>query len=122
MGLSLLSYVYTVYVFLTAQFLLQLFEPSEILELELWGLRRFAAGPGNWIQPVEIWNLHTHLGARFRFPSIRVAHLAAKMRVTKFENHHSPTRGISSPSCFPTKTKSCWTGQLGSQMPLSSTF
>lgn len=55
--------------------------PQRAKEDELWALRRFASGPGNWWQKNDLFLLREVYGMPFDFPSLEILALSAKLRI-----------------------------------------
>ena len=61
MGLQLCTRAYNTYAASVLQFVSQFSRiPEAVIKLETYALRRFASGPGNWIQQRELFHLRSH--------------------------------------------------------------
>ena len=86
LGMQLNSRVYRTFCLSLFSFLWQLEEPPpHVQKAEVWALRRFAPGPGNWIRPLDLRHLKHRFGHPFDFPSFLHLNLAAKVRVLHYE-------------------------------------
>ena len=59
--------------------------PDGVLAAESTALRKFTPGPGNWIQPVDLYNMNVLFGFPVAFPSLKVSAIASKLRVLAYE-------------------------------------
>ena len=66
--------------------------PEDIYKKEHAALRKFNAGPGNWVVAADLFNLKENYGFPMSYPSLRVISLAAKLRVMEFEVTDSARR------------------------------
>ena len=57
------------------------------LEAEKHALARFAAGPGNWAVPADLFHLELSYGLPFRFRSLLLTARASQVRIALWENY-----------------------------------
>ena len=94
LGLQFAAAAYNTYALPIFSFAAQLVPPgAKVLELEEWGLRQAAPGPGNWMYKEDLWSLSKH-GMLADFGSLGPMAQAAKLRVAAYENAHSGGLGL----------------------------
>ena len=86
LGLQLNARIYRTFCCSVLSFLWQLEEvPTDVLDTEVWALRRLVPGPGNWVRPVDLSHLQHRYGHPFNFASFHHMSLAAKLRILAYE-------------------------------------
>ena len=86
LGLHYNAIVFNTYVVSVLSFLLQLARPPKELDRSIQAaLRLLAPGPGNWAQPVDLYNLKENYGQVRSFSNSLTTATAAKVRVALYE-------------------------------------
>ena len=87
LGLFYSTTAYNTYVASLAGYVAQLDNyPPWFMDIEAAVLRRAAPGPYRWAMPEDLFRLRDHFGQVANFRDVRTTALAAKVRVTVFEN------------------------------------
>ena len=86
LGLHYNAIVFNTYVVSVLSFLMQLARPPKELDKAIQtALRLLASGPGNWAQPVDLYNLEENYGQVRSFSNPLTIATAAKIRVALYE-------------------------------------
>ena len=87
LGLHYNTAVYNTYVVSVLSFLFQLARPPpDLAQVEAAALRRLASGPGNWVQPRDLYYLKDCFGQVRSFVDPLAVSVAARLRVAAYEN------------------------------------
>jgi hypothetical protein len=87
LGLFYTTTAYNTYVASLPSYVAQLDPyPDSFREFEDKVLRKAAAGPYRWAMPEDLFRLRDHYGQQANFRDLRTTAIAAKVRVTVFEN------------------------------------
>ncbi|MFM7977801.1 MAG: hypothetical protein ACKPKO_00665, partial [Candidatus Fonsibacter sp.] len=100
LGLNHASLAYNTFAATVLSYLWQLAEPhGDAYKLERMAARKLVPGPGQWIQPCDLWTLREGWGFNCRFISIKYKALAAAVRVcmmeaSDFKHKHTRLRDL----------------------------